>query len=175
MKINSTVRFGAILVCLLALVFGASAQKTKSKKRAGNTAATTTTGTTDEKAGAQKVSAQLNNVAAYVYKLGKFAITIEELQQDIQAGKASSNAPALNNKLKQGVVSSIQGLHTGLIALEVEFRTQPALKPYLVSIQGISDMAGTAEEQAGGGQLTEAGNTLLMVIEKLSNTLVAMP
>ena len=87
----------------------------------------------------------------------------------------SRNANALNAKNKQSVVTTLQNLRAGLVALEIEFRTKPALKNYLFQIQGISDMAGLAEDQAADGQLTEAGRTLLMVVEKLSDTLVALP
>ena len=36
-------------------------------------------------------------------------------------------------------------------------------------------MAGRAEDQAAAGQVTESGRTLLLVIEKLSDTLAALP
>jgi hypothetical protein len=36
-------------------------------------------------------------------------------------------------------------------------------------------MSGTAEDQAVAGQMTESGKTLLLVIEKLSDTLAALP
>jgi hypothetical protein len=36
-------------------------------------------------------------------------------------------------------------------------------------------MTGTAEDQAAGGQLRESGKTLLLVIEKLADTLAALP
>jgi hypothetical protein len=107
--------------------------------------------------------------------LGGIALVIENLDRDIAARKASSNAPALNAKIKQDVITSIKNLRAGLVALEIEFRTKAPLKIYLIQIQGISDMAGKAEDQATDGQFTESGKTLLMVIEKLSDTLAALP
>ena len=52
---------------------------------------------------------------------------------------------------------------------------QLALKNYQFQISGISDLAANAEDQATNGQFTESGKTLLLVIEKLSDTLVALP
>ena len=80
-----------------------------------------------------------------------------------------------NNQFKQDVIQSIRNLRAGLVALEIEFRTKPEIKNYLFQIQGISDMAGIAEDQATAGQLTESGKTLLFVVEKLSDTLAALP
>ena len=127
------------------------------------------------KASAAKVSTQIKNVSKFLFNLGGVARVIEDLDRDIAARKASRNAGALNTRNKQAVVATVKNLRAGLAALEVEFRTKPALKNYLFQIQGISDMAGLAEDQAADGQITESGRTLLMVVEKLSDTLAALP
>ena len=72
-------------------------------------------------------------------------------------------------------MTTLRNLRAGLVALEVEFQSKPALRVYLPQIQGISDISGVAEDQASAGQLIESGKTLLQVIEKLSDTLVALP
>src|SRR5882757_2931373 len=48
---------------------------------------------------------------------------------------------------------------------------KPELRPYISFIQGVSEMAGIAEDQAVGGQLGNAGKTLLEVVNKLTDTL----
>ena len=177
MKVN-LIKFAALLGCLLSLSLAAQAQKRKpaSKKIRTTTVANTTTATTAElKAGAGKVSTQIKNLSKFIYKLGDIAINTENLDREIAAGKASRNAPNLYQKNKQAVVASINGFRAGFAALEVEFRTKPALRNYLAQIQGISDMTGIAEDQAAAGQLVESGKTLLLVIEKLSDTLAALP
>ena len=177
MKINifkSTVVFA----CLLCLAFSVEAQKRRpTAKRTVKPAATAakSANSFEIKQGAVKVATQLKNVSRFIYNLGSVARVIEDLDRDIAARKASRNANALNAKNKQSVLTTLQNLRAGLVALEIEFRTKPALKNYLFQIQGISDMAGLAEDQAADGQLTEAGRTLLMVVEKLSDTLVALP
>jgi len=170
-----------ILVTILACIFGltvtANAQKRKApRKKIRATPVTTTITTNSEiRAGAGKVSVQIKNVSKFIYNLGGVARVIEDLDREIAAGKASRNAPDLNAKNKQAVVSSIRGIRDGLAALEIEFRTKPALRTYLFQIQGITDMSGRAEDQASAGQLTESGKTLLLVVEKLSDTLAALP
>jgi len=175
MKLNFT-KYAAVFACLMCFAFSAQAQKRKpTPKKTKTTVATTTLTTAELKAGAEKVSTQIKNVSKFIYKLGGIARVIEDLDKEIAARKASPNAPELNRKIKQDVIASIRNLRAGLAALEVEFRTKPALKTYLFQIQGISDMSGIAEDQATGGQFTESGKTLLMVIEKLSDTLAALP
>jgi hypothetical protein len=160
MKTN-LIKFTAIFACLAFLAVSADAQPASSN--------------IEIKSGAEKVSTQIKNVSKFIYNLGGIARVIEDLDKEIAAQKASRNAPELNQKIKQDVVTSIRNLRAGLVALEIEFRTKPALKNYLFQIQGISDMSGRAEEQASAGQFTESGKTLLMVVEKLSDTLAALP
>lgn len=166
-----------LVACLVCFAFSAAAQKRKTASKKTTTAATAAAAATSAeiKAGAEKVSTQIKNLSKFIYNLGDVARVTEDLDREIAAGKASRNAPALNEKNKQAIVSTIRNLRAGFAALEVEFRTKPALKNYTFQIQGISDMTGLAEDQAASGQLTEAGRTLLLVIEKLSDTLAALP
>ncbi len=181
MKTNKKLAIlAAIFACLLSLTFSADAQRrrrpiNRKPRIASATAMATAAANSEIKAGAEKVSTQIKNVSKFIYKLGDVARIIEDLDREIAAGKASRNAPELNRKNKQAVVSTLKNMRAGLVALEIEFRTKPALKTYLFQIQGLSEMSGTAEDQATAGQLTESGRTLLLVIEKLADTLAALP
>jgi hypothetical protein len=177
MKTNKNLtKLLAVLICLFCLTFSVTAQKRRSTGRGTKAAASNASMNAAEiRDGAQKVSTQIKNVSKFVYSLGGVARVIEDLDREIAARKASANAPELNAKNKQAVVSTIRNLRAGLAALEIEFRTKPALKNYLFQIQGIADLTGVAEDQAVGGQLTESGKSLLLVIEKLSDTLAALP
>ena len=176
MKTN-LLKFAAVFACLLCLGFTAAAQKRKTNNKRTKTpvALTTVMTTADIKSGAEKVSTQIKNVSKFIYTLGGIARVVEDLDREIAARKASRNAPELNAKIKQDVIVSLRNMRAGLVALEIEFRTKPALRNYLFQIQGISDMSGVAEDQASNGQLTESGKTLLLVVEKLADTLAALP
>ena len=171
-KIN-LIKFVALLICLACFAFTASAQKRKKTVRRSTTS--TAAMTTEIKANAQKVSTQIKNVSKFIYVLGGVARTIEDIDKEAAAGKVSRAGLDQNAQFKQSVITSIRNLRAGLIALEIEFRTKPALKNYLINIQGISDISGTAEDQAVNGQFTQSGKTLLLIVEKLSDTLAAMP
>ncbi|MDQ3089324.1 MAG: hypothetical protein M3Q78_12130, partial [Acidobacteriota bacterium] len=171
------IKFAVICLCLLCLTFSVNAQKRKTTGKKARTATVPTVRTTSSeiKSGAEKVSVQIKNLSKFIYNLGDVARITEDLDREIAEGKASRNAPNLNAKNKQAIVMTIKNLRAGFAALEIEFRTKPALKNYLFHIQGISDMTGKAEDQASAGQLTESGKTLLLVIEKLADTLAALP
>ncbi len=168
--------FAIVFVCLLSLTLTIKAQKRGAAiKKTVKTSLTAATSSADVRAGAGKVSTQIKNLSKFIYSLGDVARVTEDLDREIAAGKASRNAPALNEKNKRAVVETIRNLRAGFAALEVEFRTKSALKNYVFQIQGISDMTGVAEDQASAGQLTQSGKTLLMVMEKLADTLAALP
>ena len=91
------------------------------------------------------------------------------------ARKASQASIDLNNANKQKVLTAIRGLKDGLVALETEFKTKPALRVYLVNIQGISDLATQSETLATSGKFVSAKDQLHAVAQKLNATLTAMP
>lgn len=172
----------AVVVCLLCLILSAAAQTKKRKpvrrsnrSTAAATAATTAANAAQVRAEAEKVSAQIVNVTRFLYLLGGIAQTIQDVDASAKTGRASRTTVDTNTTNKRAVVTTIGNLRAGLNALEAEFQGQPALVSYYSQIQGISDIAATAEDQANAGQFINSGKTLLQVVEKLSNTLVAMP
>jgi hypothetical protein len=166
------------LVTLVLTVFAFSVQAQKRTKKSTTpktTTATTAASAAEIRAGAEKVSVQLNNVAKFNYFLGGIATGLEDM--DAAARKTPLKEPTLGKHRanKQAVVQGIRNLRAGLAALEVEFRTKPGLKRFEFQISGIADLSGQSEELAAGGQFVEGGRVLLRVIQKLSDTLVAMP
>ena len=182
MKINKDLmQLAVIFSVLLALVMAAPAQKRKRKPKTNKPKVIVTDSSKDktnpekEKTGAEKVSIQIKNVSKFLYTLGGVARGIEDIDKAVKAGKASPEVEQKNREFKRQVIQSIRNLRAGLIALEADFRTKAELKPYLFQIQGISNISGTAEDQALGGQFDESGKTLLFVVEKLADTLAEMP
>lgn len=166
------------IVALMFLAVSAQAQKKTTKKASTpkTTPATTTAAAAAEiRAGADKVSIQLNNVAVFAYKLGGIATGLEDMDKAARTKPLSPAASKTHNSNKQAVIQLIHGLQVGLAALEVEFRTKPNLKKFQFQVGGVANLAGQSEDLAASGQFTESGKVLLQVIQKLSDTLVAMP
>lgn len=112
------------------------------------------------------------NVTKFLYLLGGIAKGIEDLDKDTRANRAALDKNAAN---KQGVIQTIRNLRAGLAALEVDFRTKPLLRKYLLKIEGIAALSSQSEDLAAAGRFSESGRPLVSVVEKLSDTLVAMP
>jgi len=167
-------RAGAVLLCVLCFAFSAAAQK-KKKTTTATPTATTISNLADVKAAAAKVSIQIKNVSKFVYNLGIIGRSIEDLDVEIKAGKASQKGVDTNAKNKQAVMLGLKNIHAGLAALETEFQTKPALRAYLLKIEGISALCSQSEDFANAGQFLNSGKPLLSLIEKLSDTLEAMP
>jgi hypothetical protein len=172
-KSNLTIKLLVFIIALSVFAITATAQKKKVATKRVTTP--TVTNALEIKGGAEKVSIQIKNVSKFIYLLGGVAKGIEDIDKDAKAGKVSKTIIDKNVEFKQRVIQGIQNLRAGLVALEIEFRTKPALRNYLYQIQGVSDLAGNSENLATNGQFAESGKVLLTVIEKLSDTLVAMP
>ena len=178
MKTNKYLSKATFLVFAVVLSFAVSAEAQKKKPVTIKKPAKTTTNATNAleiRAGAEKVSIQLKNVTTFIYKLGGIATGIEDTDKEARSGKLSKAVLDKNAQFKQAVIQSIRNLKAGLAALEVEFRSKPALKLYLLQIQGVTDLATQSEDLAAEGRLTDSGKVLITVIEKLADTLVAMP
>lgn len=179
MKINKYLSKLTFLVLAILLTFAASADAQRKKKPVTRKPATTTTTTTtsplEVRQAADKVSIQIKNVTKFIYVLGGVARGLEDADKDAKAGKLSKAATDTNNQYKQKVITSIRDLKAGLAALETEFNSKPALKTYVLQLQGITNLATQSEDLATSGRFADSGKFLLSVVEKLSDTLVAMP
>ena len=129
----------------------------------------------DVRAARVKVSNQLANVTAFVSRLGPIAEAIEALDAEAKTKRFNKASMDKNAADKQKVIAAIRGLREGMVKLESEFRVKVALKKYLPTIQGISDLAGQAETSAIAGKFVAANTPLRTVQQKLNDTLTAMP
>ena len=169
------------LVCIAAFSVDIQAQKTSKKTTAKRSTPTSTTtkGSTipplEVRAARVKVENQLSNVTQFVNILGPIAQNIEDIDNQARTTKIAQKSQDDNEARKKKVIDAIRGLRDGLTNLETEFRTKPDLKRYLVSIQGISDLAAQSQNSAFAGKFVASQEPLRSISTKLSNTLAAMP
>lgn len=173
---SNLIKIAVVLAFLFALNVTTEAQR-KRTTRSTKPAPSKPTPTTNPeiKNGAEKVSVQIKNLTKFIYVLGGVARGIEDIDKEMKTGKVSREVQDQNAKYKQSVLQSLRNLRAGLSAVEVDFRAKPELKPYAAHIQGISEMVYKAEDLAVAGQFTESGKMLLIIVEKLADTLAAMP
>ena len=121
--------------------------------------------------GATKIANQIKNLTTFLYLLGGVARSIETLEAGAKPGEASPTLDKSKAQLRQ----SFTDFRVGLDALEVQFRNTPALQPYYTKLVGSASGAADAEAQAAAGKFTNAGKTLVGVVGRLADVLVAMP
>lgn len=174
---KNLMRFIVFSILILGLAFTANAQKRKTTAKTPPPPKVVTTdisAKSEMRTSADKVSIQIKNSTKFLYLLGSVASGIEAIDKDVKAGKASPELRSKNEEFKRNVMQSLRNLQAGLNQLEIEFRAKPALKSY-TQIHGITEMTRQAEDLANAGRFTESGKMLLMVVEKLADTLAAMP
>ena len=164
-----------ILASILLLATAAPAQ---TRKRTTRSAPKTTKPTEAQAAaaaavktdGATKVASQIKNLTTFLYLLGGVARSIETLDAAAKTGQPSPTIEKSKAQLRQ----SFTDFRVGLDALEVHFRSTPELQPYYTRLVGSASGAADAEAQATAGKFNDAGRTLISVVGRLADVLVAM-
>lgn len=176
----------AVLLCLFLFEVSAEAQKrrTAPKPKKRTTAARTAKPPAQPPLAArnaailtatEKVSNQIKNLTQFIFLMGNSVSVIERLDVDIKSGNATQSARTQAEAGRKGFIAAITIFKNAMATLEDEFRANAALRPYLSQLVGVSDYAGTAEQQAAAGQFNQAGRTLLLVVNQLTDVLREMP
>jgi hypothetical protein len=124
--------------------------------------------------GATRVADQIKLLTRFTYVLGSVNSGIALIDEDIRRKEATPEQVQKNQQSKASVRSSIQGFRDGLDKLEIDFRATPELQPYYIKLAGVAAGAATADEQAAANQFDAAGRSLLGVINRLTDVLLAM-
>ena len=163
-------------ICVMILLSTASFAQTRKRQTSKKPATTSKTSSTEAAAavraeGANRVANQIKNLSRFLYLVGGVVKGIEAIDAQSKDGQTSPT----NDKNKAQLRSSFTDFRVGLDALEVYFRSTPELQPYYTKLVGSASGAATAEQQALSGQFNQAGNSLLAVVGRLTDVLVAMP
>jgi hypothetical protein len=167
-----------MLVCLLLLATTALSQtRSRTTRRSAPAAKTTVTAADQAVAlarttGATKVADQIKNLTRFLYLLGGVAKGIEEF--DARRSEASPAGLQKNDQNKAAVKTSLENVRVGLDQLEIHFRSTQGLEGYYLKLAGSASGAATAESQAASGHFDQAGRSLLGVVNRLTDVLVAM-
>jgi hypothetical protein len=124
--------------------------------------------------GATKVADQIKFLTKFIYLLGGVASGIAAVDEAVKRNEASPAVVQKNQQSKATVRSSIQGFRESMDKLEIEFRTAPELQPYYIKLAGVAEGTATAEQQAAANQFDAAGRSLLNVVNRLTDVLLAM-
>ena len=167
------------ILILASILLLATAVPAQTRKRTTKRSAPKTTKPTDAQVaaaaavktdGATRVANQIKNLTTFLYLLGGVARSIETLDAAAKTGQPSPTIEKSKAQLRQ----SFTDFRVGLDALEVHFRSTPELQPYYTKLVGSASGAANAEAQAAAGKFNDAGRTLITVVGRLADVLVAM-
>jgi hypothetical protein len=160
------------MVCLFLLPASAQAQKKRTTSKKSTAAKTDPS--IEVRAGATRVADQIKVLTKFLYLLGGVAKGIEAADVAAQEGQASKAVVDQTQRNKAVVRDSIKSMREVLDKLELDFRLNPDLQRYYISLAGSASGAATAEEQAAVNQFDKAGRSLLTVVNRLTDVLVGM-
>jgi GTP1/Obg family GTP-binding protein len=166
----------AILALALALLLPLTTTAQTRKRTPRKPRATTTTKPTasELQAGATRVADQIKTLTRFIYLLGGVAKTMDQTEAAVKHGDASPSVTEQLQRDKAKLKASFQSVRENLDKLEIDFRSSPELNRYYTQLAGVASGAATAENQAAAGQLDQAGRTLLGVVNRLTDVLLAM-
>jgi hypothetical protein len=172
LKRITLVLLAAIIVSPGASLAQTRRRSTTSKPRASGAATQRTAEV--RTAGATRVADQIKFLTKFIYLLGGVSNGIAAVDEAVRRNEAPPAVLQKNQQSKTTVRTSIQGFRESLDKLEIDFRATPELQPYYIKLAGVASGAATAEQQAASNQFDAAGRTLLSVINRLTDVLLAM-
>lgn len=122
----------------------------------------------------ERVAQHIKNLTRFIYLLGGVAKGIEEIDAAARQGQVSQATINQTAQDKQKLVNSIANWRIAMDELVIDFRVKTKLQKYFNTVSGAGELAAIAEDKARAGQFSQSGQTLLLLLNKLTDTLVEM-
>ena len=164
--------FVMFLACLVPAMTTAQ-KKPVARKKPAPTPAPTPAGMSLTDA-ATKVADQLKLVSRFIYVYGKITNGLEFAEAKTKSGESSPEITAKNQQMKQSVVSNIAALKEGIDKVGLELKSNDRLQVQYLKLTGASDAVARAQQLALAGSFDEAGKSLVIAVEKMAETLIAL-
>ena len=165
----------AVLLLSVFAVAAEAQKKTTKKTSVKNASAVKTVPPLDVRTAREKTGTQRDNVNFWIDKLGPIAVTLESLEATYATKRPTAATAAKQEDNKKKFVAMLRNLRDDLAMLESEFRTKPALRKYLVNVDGVSDLAAQAEDMAIAGKFVASKQPLRVASKKLTDALAIIP
>jgi len=123
---------------------------------------------------ALQVAEQIKNVSKFIYIYGKVVYSLQIADDDAKSGKASPTVQDANKKSKDALITNINGLRAGLNTVAAKFQANSRLQVQYLKLSFAAEAIATAEQLAKAGQYDEAGKSLVIAVERLTDTLTTM-
>ncbi|MGH9802718.1 MAG: hypothetical protein ACRD82_20315 [Blastocatellia bacterium] len=163
-----------VLMLLLAVACAFPLASVAQKKTRRPAPAPKPTPTPDLRVEAGQIAEQVKNFSKFIYIYGKVVNGLEVADDQARTGKMTPEAAAQNRKSKDALIANIRNLKIGVENLTQSFRNNTRLQVQALKLSFAIDAARDAEQLATAGRYDEAGKSLVTVIERLTDTVLAM-
>ena len=154
----------------------ASAQrrKTQAKRPVPKPTPTPTPAPLNTSAEAAQVAEQIKLITRFLFIYGKVTNGLEMAEEQSRRGELPQAALAQNRQSKETVVSNISGLRQGVANLLTRFQNNSRLQVQYLKVSNAIDAVTNAERLASSSRFDEAGKSLVLAIERLTDVLLAL-
>ena len=174
MRRYSTIALLIVLAALCVFPLVSIAQKKTTSTKNRRAVKPTPTPVPDTKVEAGQVAEQIKNFSKFIYIYGKVVNGLEVAEDQVKQNKMSPTAAAKIQQSRDALVQNIRNLKVGLEGVARNFQNNSRLQIQYLKIAFAVDAAGDAERLATAGRYDEAGKSLVTVIERLTDTMMAM-
>ena len=163
-----------VLAALISTIWAPQHSSLAQKKRPAPRAKPTPTPAPDMRAEAAQIATQIKNVSNFIYVYGKIVNSLEVADEQVKNKQTSPEIQAINQKSKDALILRIRDLRAGLENLGKSFQANPRLQVQYLKLTYATDSVINAERFAAAGRYEEAGKALVLVIERLTDTVISM-
>ncbi len=161
----------ATLIAILCIPQPSSLAQRKTPARRGKP---TPTPVPDMRAEAAQVATQIKNISTFIYVYGKIVNSLEVADEQAKNKQTSPEIQEKNQKSKDALILRIRDLRAGLDNLGKVFQANPRMQVQYLKLTNATDAVINAERLAAAGRYEEAGKTLVLVVERLTDTVISM-
>lgn len=120
------------------------------------------------------VAEQIRLVSRFLYVYGKVTNGLELAEEQGRRGELSATAQAQTQKSKEAVVNNISNLRAGLGKVLTRLQGNPRLQVQYLKMSAAVDAVTSAERSAASNRFDEAGKSLVLTIERLTDVMQAL-
>ncbi|MCI0387468.1 MAG: hypothetical protein MOB07_01685 [Acidobacteria bacterium] len=163
-----------LLAALIAILCAPQESFLAQKKQPARRAKPAPTPVPDMRAEASQVAMQIKNISNFIYVYGKIVNSLEVADEQVKNKQTSPEIQARNQKSKDALILRISDLQAGLENMAKSFKANPRLQVQYLKLTYATDAVINAKRLAAAGRYEEAGKSLVLVIERLADTVISM-
>jgi hypothetical protein len=120
------------------------------------------------------VAEQIKLITRFTFVFGKVSNSLEVAAEEEKKGQASAAVIEQTRKGREAIVANIANLSAGLEKVVARFQTNPRLQVQYLKVSYAAESLSNAQRLAAAGQLNEAGKALVLTVERLTDSMLAL-